>query len=147
MRIRRRTVGDALSQRARNVELGNFTQALAAARSHTMSKVHEVGEGVGGSGIVQLWTSNDRLPFAHHVVSFIACGTVIGPLAQEHGELDPQLAVDLRDRARSFQATSLRGASGDEPAEHSGISGSESTWRASIRARLRSATRSSNYET
>jgi uncharacterized protein YbjQ (UPF0145 family) len=145
VRIRRRSFGDALSQMVRNVELANFTQALAAARADTMNKVRERGQGIGG-GVVQVSISDGRLPFARHVVSFVACGTIIQPSPRELLQFNARMAVDLRDREPSFQATSLRGPRAHEPTKRSGISGSGSTWGMSIRTRLRSAMRPTNYE-
>lgn len=106
VRAYRRNPKQTVSQKLQNVELVNPTQALARARAATMAVLEERAVEFGGQGIVGISLSSGRVPFAPHVLSFLAWGTVVVSAA-DPAYPAPDVVVSLNDIDRSFDPTAL----------------------------------------
>jgi uncharacterized protein YbjQ (UPF0145 family) len=113
VRAYRRNPTQAVSQKVQNVELVNPTQALAQARAATMAVLEERAAGFGGGGIVEISLSSGRVPFATHVISFLAWGTVVAPAADPKYPV-PKLVVPLNDVDTVFDPTALARSTAEE---------------------------------
>jgi uncharacterized protein YbjQ (UPF0145 family) len=114
VRAFRRKPTQTVRQKVQNVELINPTQALAQARAATMAVLEERAVEFGGRGIVEISLSSGRVPFATHVMSFLAWGTVVVPTADPAYPV-PKLVVPLHDVDRAFNPTALVGRTADDP--------------------------------
>lgn len=103
----RRSVGAALGQATQNVELTNFTETLYQAREKAMEEMQSYLVQAGGTGLVDAKVIDRPLPFASHVVEFVAYGTAIKMLAPAHQHPSVSVVLPLDDRVRTFEATSL----------------------------------------
>jgi uncharacterized protein YbjQ (UPF0145 family) len=107
VRAYRRSPTQTVRQKIQNVELVNPTQALAQARAATMAVLEERAAGFGGRGIVEISLSSGRVPFATHVLSFLAWGTVVAPATPDSSLPGARVVVPLNDLATAFDPTAL----------------------------------------
>jgi uncharacterized protein YbjQ (UPF0145 family) len=105
----RRSIGTTMKQKGLNVELTNFTEAMYSARESAMERMQRSALDLGGTGVVEVKVTEGPMDFARHAVSFMAYGTVVHLVADEHQRIQPLVVVPLDDAVRSFDATSLRG--------------------------------------
>jgi uncharacterized protein YbjQ (UPF0145 family) len=103
----RRGVGTAIGQARQNVELTNFTETLYAARELAMERIQQEIIRVGGTGLLDIRLVDDPVPFAGHVVRFVAYGTAVKLLASSHTHPELQMVVPLDDPEISFDAAAL----------------------------------------
>lgn len=114
VRAYRRSPKEVVSQKVQNVELENPTQALAQARAATMAVLEERATDFGGRGIVEISLSSGRVPFATHVISFLAWGTAVAPTTDPTYPVPkdptypvPKVVVPLRDFDTAFDPKAL----------------------------------------
>jgi uncharacterized protein YbjQ (UPF0145 family) len=107
VRAYRRSPTQTVRQKAQNVELVNPTQALAQAREATMVVLQERAAEFGGRGVVEISLSSGRVPFASHVLSFLAWGTVVAPVETSSSVPLARVAVSLNDLDTAFEPTAL----------------------------------------
>ena len=105
----RRSMGTAMKQTSRNVELTNFTEAMYAARESAMERMQRSALAMQGTGVVEVKVTEGPMEFAHHAVGFSAYGTVIRLVAGKHRNLAPRLVLPMDDPVRGVEATALRG--------------------------------------
>lgn len=103
----RRSAGTAISQSTQNVELTNFTETLYYAREAAMEEMQSQISQAGGTGLVDVKVIDRPVRFASHVVEFVAYGTAIKMLANEHTHPEMSLVLPVDDVVRTFEATSL----------------------------------------
>jgi uncharacterized protein YbjQ (UPF0145 family) len=103
----RRTMGATFGQATQNVELTNFTETLYQAREAAMAGLQRDIHLAGGTGLVDAKLVDRPVPFATHVVEFLAYGTAIKRLAPEHTHPNIAMVVPLDDEQRAVEATSL----------------------------------------
>ena len=80
----RRSAGTAMRQKSQNVELTNFTEAMYSARESAMERMQQAALSMDGTGVVEVKVSEGPMDFARHAVSFIAYGTVVHLVADQH---------------------------------------------------------------
>ena len=114
VRAYRRKPTQTVRQKVQNVELVNPTQALAQAREATMAVLQERATEFGGQGVVEISLSSGRVPFATHVLSFLAWGTVIAPVATTSTYPFARVAVRLNDLDAAFDPNALVRHTADE---------------------------------
>ncbi len=117
----RRAAGAAMRQSTQNVELTNYTQAMYAARESAMERMQRSALEVGGQGVVEVKVTEGPISFARHAVGFVAWGTAVTLVAEEHQFVQPEMVLPLDDAVVSFEAQSLRGS--DSGAGSSGNGG------------------------
>ncbi|MDA8061020.1 MAG: heavy metal-binding domain-containing protein, partial [Actinomycetota bacterium] len=103
----RRGVGTAIGQARQNVELTNFTETLYAARELAMERIQQEIMRVGGTGLLDIRLVDEPVPFAGHVVRFVAYGTAVKLLATSHTHPELELVVPLDDATVDFDAATL----------------------------------------
>jgi uncharacterized protein YbjQ (UPF0145 family) len=106
----RRSVGATMKQSGQNVELTNFTEAMYAAREAAMERMQSAAIGLGGTGVVEVKVTEGPMAFAKHAVGFMAYGTVVRLIADQHRHLGARMVLPLDDPDVGFDASSLRGA-------------------------------------
>jgi uncharacterized protein YbjQ (UPF0145 family) len=117
VRAYRRRPTQAMVQKLQNVELTIPTQALAAARSATMTQLEARAKAIGGIGVVQMSLTSGPVPFATHVQSFVAWGTVVVRKSNNGRHPSPTTAVSMNDHERAFDPSALTAAPVDISAE------------------------------
>lgn len=105
----RRSMGAAMKQTSKNIELTNFTEAMYQARESAMERMQQSAIAMGGTGVVEVKVTEGPMEFAHHAVGFSAYGTVVRLVAEQHRNLGPATVLPLDDPASGFEATALRG--------------------------------------
>jgi uncharacterized protein YbjQ (UPF0145 family) len=109
VRSYRRSAAQTVTQKVRNVELTNPTQALATARAETMNQLEERARAFGGQGVIEVSVSSGPVRFATHVQSFTAWGTVVAsPSIDGQRHPSPRMAVSMDDLNRGFEVSALR---------------------------------------
>ncbi len=106
--VPRRGVGTTIRQKAQNVELTNFTEAMYSAREAAMARLQDFGLSLGAHGLVDATVSEGPMAFARHAIGFTAWATAVKMVADEHRRLAPQVVLPLDDAVVQFEATSLR---------------------------------------
>jgi uncharacterized protein YbjQ (UPF0145 family) len=105
----RRSAGTAMKQKSQNVELTNFTEAMYSARESAMERMQRAALAMDGTGVVEVKVTEGPMDFARHAVSFIAYGTVVHLVADQHRKLSPQMILPMDDPVQSFDIGALRG--------------------------------------
>jgi uncharacterized protein YbjQ (UPF0145 family) len=113
VRAYRRRPTQAMVQKLQNVELTNPTEALATARSATMTQLEARASAIGGDGVVQVTLASGPVPFATHVQSFIAWGTVVVRSSTTGRHPSPTTAVSMNDQEQAFDPSVLTAAPTD----------------------------------
>ena len=96
-----------MAQKSQNLELGNFTEALAAARTRAMDNLTRSAMRPGGNGVVQVSITDERLSFAPRIVSFVAWGTTIRSVDRSARTAGAVPVVNLMDETFGVEATAL----------------------------------------
>lgn len=86
-----------LGQQTQNVELGNYTSALYDARELAMTRMQKEAERMRAQGIVAMRIDQQSHIWGSHVIEFLALGTAVRLLEEEHRRLQPKLVIDLSD--------------------------------------------------
>jgi uncharacterized protein YbjQ (UPF0145 family) len=105
----RRTAGAVMKQKAQNIELTNFTEAMYSARESAMERMQRSALDAGGQGVVEVKVTEGPMHFARHAVGFTAWGTAVRLVAESHQFVRPDVVLTLNDRVVAFEAQSLRG--------------------------------------
>ena len=109
VRACRRKPTQTVTQKVQNVELANPTQALARARFETMVLLEERARDFGGQGVIRLSLTSGPVPFATHVLSFVAWGTAVISTTTDSAYQVPRTAVVLNDADTQVDPASLVG--------------------------------------
>lgn len=91
--VGRRTSARAVRQLGRNTELSTQTQALYSARELAMARMQEEAAPMGAVGVVGSKINESSHVWRRHLIEFLAIGTAIAPITDEH--LDPSVRVAL----------------------------------------------------
>jgi uncharacterized protein YbjQ (UPF0145 family) len=93
--VAHRGVGTALGAMGSSQELANFTQALYEARELAMARMQEEAEQLGAEGIVGVQLVEKSHFWGSHVIEFLAIGTAVRPLREDHVIAQPQMTLSL----------------------------------------------------
>lgn len=93
--VAHRGMGGWLGQVGQNQEMPNFTQALYEARELAMERMQNEAEKLGAEGIVGVQLIEKSHFWGSHVIEFLAVGTAVRPIRQDHEIPRPQLVLDL----------------------------------------------------
>ncbi|MGO9750467.1 MAG: heavy metal-binding domain-containing protein [Solirubrobacteraceae bacterium] len=89
--------GQFVARTTQNVELGNYTEALYAARELAMERMQREANNQRASGIVAMRAEQKSHAWGSHVIEFLAIGTAVRLAATEHQRLNPTMVVTLND--------------------------------------------------
>jgi uncharacterized protein YbjQ (UPF0145 family) len=90
-----RGVGATARMAMRNAELPHFTQALYEARELAMTRMQEEGRALGAEGIVGVQLIEKSHFWGSHVIEFLAIGTAVRPIRQDHVIPQPTMMMTL----------------------------------------------------
>jgi uncharacterized protein YbjQ (UPF0145 family) len=93
--VAHRSAGAAIAQAASSQELTNFTQALYEARELAMARMQEEAEAHGAEGIVGVQLIEKSHFWGSHVIEFLAIGTAVRPIRDDHVIQKPQMVISL----------------------------------------------------
>jgi uncharacterized protein YbjQ (UPF0145 family) len=79
----------------RNAELSHFTQALYEARELAMTRMQEEARALGAEGIVGVQLIEKSHFWGSHVIEFLAIGTAVRPIKQDHVIPQPTMMMTL----------------------------------------------------
>ncbi|MGH9301103.1 MAG: heavy metal-binding domain-containing protein [Acidimicrobiales bacterium] len=85
----------ALAQVGANAEMTNFTQALYEARELAMERMQEEASRLGAEGIVGVQLVEKSHFWGSHVIEFLAVGTAVKPIRDDHVIAQPQMVLSL----------------------------------------------------
>lgn len=89
--------GQALNTTGRNVEIEQFTQALYDARELAMSRMQAEGQALEAEGIVAVRLTQHAHTWGSHTTEFLAVGTAVRPLRDDHVIERPTMVLGLDD--------------------------------------------------
>lgn len=90
----------SLGNTGRNVELGNFSQALYDAREIAMERMQQEAADAGAEGVVGVDLHEGSHNWQPHVIEFFAVGTAVTPIANDQAPAaipDPQLVLAVNN--------------------------------------------------
>lgn len=93
--VAHRSFGQVMASTGRNVELPQFTQALYEARELAMERMQDEAEALGAEGIVGVQLVEKSHFWGSHVIEFLAIGTAVRPLREDHVIAQPQMVITL----------------------------------------------------
>jgi uncharacterized protein YbjQ (UPF0145 family) len=93
--VAHRTIGNVLSNLARNTELPQYTQALYDARELAMDRMQKEAEALRAEGIVGVQLSQHNHTWGGHTTEFFAIGTAVRPIRDDHTIPPPYLVLGL----------------------------------------------------
>lgn len=93
--VAHQTMGQWFRTMGRNAEMPNFTQALYDARELAMERMQHEGVSVGADGVVGANIYESSHSWGTHVIEFLAVGTAITSIAENHHIPTPQLGIQL----------------------------------------------------
>jgi len=93
--VGRRNPVRTLGQISRNVELSTQSQALYSARELAMTRMQDEANTLGAAGVVGSHITESTHVWRHRLIEFLATGTAIAPLTQEHDTPDVHLALSI----------------------------------------------------
>jgi uncharacterized protein YbjQ (UPF0145 family) len=79
----------------KNMEMPNFTQALYDARELAMERMQHEAVHIGAEGIVGANIHESTHSWNSHVIEFLAVGTAISSISEDHRISTPQLTMSL----------------------------------------------------
>ncbi|MGA2037614.1 MAG: heavy metal-binding domain-containing protein [Acidimicrobiales bacterium] len=94
-RVAYRGPGATAQTAMRNAELPHFTQALYEARELAMTRMQEEARSLGAEGIVGVQLVEKSHFWGSHVVEFLAIGTAIRPIREDHVIPQPSIIMTL----------------------------------------------------
>lgn len=85
----------SLKTLGRNTEMINFSQALYNARELAMSRMQAEAAKLNAKGVVGVQVTERSFGWGSHVIEFMAVGTAVTPLEGAHGQIAPNMTLDL----------------------------------------------------
>jgi uncharacterized protein YbjQ (UPF0145 family) len=107
--VARRQFGDWLKTQNANIELELITTALYDSRELAMERMQEESHALGADGIVGVRIQEETHVWGSHVIEFLAIGTAVRLVADEHRSLAPDMVVPLDDLTVETDPRKLRG--------------------------------------
>jgi uncharacterized protein YbjQ (UPF0145 family) len=107
--VARRQFGDWLKTQNANVELELITTALYDSRELAMERMQEESHALGADGIVGVRIHEETHVWGSHVIEFLAIGTAVRLVADEHLALSPEMVVPLDDLTVETDPRKLHG--------------------------------------
>ncbi len=95
--IAHQSVGGWVQRIGRNREMPNYTQGLYDARELAMTRMQVEAEALGAEGIVGVELHERSHGWGSHVLEFLAIGTAIIPIRDDHEIVPPALVLNLND--------------------------------------------------
>ena len=95
--IAHRSLGQALRQAGRNMEMTNFTQALYDSRELAMERMQEEALQLKAEGIVGVTIQEGNFAWGGHIIEFNAIGTAVIAMRADHEIPTPQLTLNVND--------------------------------------------------
>lgn len=89
------SVARALGNAGRNAEIPTLTEALYDARELAMGRLQSEARGGGATGVVGMRITESSHVWGHNAIEFLALGTGIRPVSEEHRPVTPSMAIDL----------------------------------------------------
>ncbi len=93
--ITHRQLGNVVGMLGRNVELEQFTRALYDARELAMGRIQAAAQALAAEGIVGLQLRQHSHTWGSHTTEFLAVGTAIRPLRDNHKIEPPTMVLNL----------------------------------------------------
>ncbi len=93
--IGHRSIVATVGQTGSNTEVVPFTQALYEARELAMTRMQDEAERLGAEGIVGVQLVEKSHFWGSHVIEFLAVGTAIRPIRDDHVIERPQMTLSL----------------------------------------------------
>jgi uncharacterized protein YbjQ (UPF0145 family) len=93
--VAHQTVGQWFKTIGQNLEMPNFTQALYDARELAMERMQQEAVSIGAQGIVGANIHESTHSWNTHVIEFLAVGTAITTISEDHSIPTPQLNITL----------------------------------------------------
>ncbi len=109
--VARRQFGDWLKTQNTNVELNLITEALYDSRELAMARMQGEAQRLGADGIVGVQIHEETHVWGSHIIEFLAIGTAVRLVADEHRNLRPDLVVPLDDLTVDTDPRKLHGGS------------------------------------
>jgi uncharacterized protein YbjQ (UPF0145 family) len=100
--VSHRGVAAWLGQVGRNQEMPNFTQALYDARELAMERMQAEAQELEAAGIVAVQLHERNHGWGSHLIEFLAIGTAIVPIREDHEIPPPSLVLTLNDPPQSL---------------------------------------------
>ena len=107
--VARRQFGDWLKTQNANVELELITTALYDSRELAMERMQLESHSLGADGIVGVRIHEETHVWGSHVIEFLAIGTAVRLVADEHRSLAPEMVVPLDDLTVDTDPRKLHG--------------------------------------
>jgi uncharacterized protein YbjQ (UPF0145 family) len=107
--VARRQFGDWLKTQNANMELELITTALYDSRELAMERMQEESHALGADGIVGVRIKEETHVWGSHVIEFLAIGTAVRLVADEHRSLAPEMVVPLDDLTVETDPRKLHG--------------------------------------
>jgi uncharacterized protein YbjQ (UPF0145 family) len=93
--IAHQSIGTAIGNVGRNVELEQFTGALYDARELAMGRIQAAAQALAAEGIVGMRLRQHSHTWGSHTTEFLAIGTAIRPLRDDHQIEHPTMVLNL----------------------------------------------------
>lgn len=93
--IAHQQLGNVIGTLRRNVELEQFTRALYHARELAMGRIQAMAQTLAAEGIVGMQLGQHSHTWASHTTEFLAVGTAIRPLRDDHEIERPIMVLNL----------------------------------------------------
>jgi len=100
--VAHQNIGGWVSRIGRNREMPNYTQALYDARELAMERMQAEAESLEAQGMVGVELHEHTHGWGSHVIEFLAIGTAILPIREDHQIATPQLMLSLNDPPRTL---------------------------------------------
>jgi len=107
--VARRQFGDWLKTQNANIELELITTALYDSRELAMERMQNESHSLGADGIVGVQIKEETHVWGSHVIEFLAIGTAVRLVADEHRSLAPEMVVPLDDLTVETDPRKLHG--------------------------------------
>jgi len=95
--VAHQSVGGWIQRVGRNREMPNYTQGLYDARELAMTRMQVEAEALQAEGIVGVELHERSHGWGSHVLEFLAIGTAIIPIRDDHEIVPPALVLNLND--------------------------------------------------
>ncbi|HEX4244400.1 MAG TPA: heavy metal-binding domain-containing protein [Acidimicrobiales bacterium] len=107
--VARRQFGEWLKTQNANVELELITTALYDSRELAMERMQLESHALGADGIVGVQIKEETNVWGSHVIEFLAIGTAVRLVADEHRSLAPEMVAPLDDLTVDTDPRKLHG--------------------------------------
>ena len=95
--VAHQSIGGWVQRIGRNREMPNYTQGLYDARELAMTRMQVEAEALEAEGIVGVELHERSHGWGAHVLEFLAIGTAIIPIREDHEIVPPALVLNLND--------------------------------------------------